>query len=134
MIDAETFIYNEVVTVLRTKYPGIFVSSDAELQVPSFPAVIFVEKINNTASRYMTQATTESFSDVMFEAQAYSNKASGRKREAKEIIGTIDGTMRGLGFLRTTGQELPNVMDTTIARYVGRWNATIGSDGYIYRK
>lgn len=134
MIDAETFVYNEVVTDLRTKYPDIFVSTDAETKIPRFPAVIFTEKINNTASRYMTQETTEGFSDVMFEAQAYSNKSSGRKREAKEIIATVDDTMRGLGFLRTSGREMPNLQDTTIARYIGRWNATIGSDGYIYRR
>ncbi len=134
MINAESFVYNEVVTALRVVYPKIFVSGDPSFDVKSFPTVIFSEMTNMTASRYLTQEPDELFTDVMFEAQAFSNKTSGRRRETKEMIDTIDGVMRGLGFVRTMGQPLANLADTTIARYVGRWHGTIGSDGYIYRR
>ena len=134
MIDYENYIFTQVATALRTEIPGIYVTGMIDDNRESYPKVSFLEASNRTAERYQDNTLTEHYSDVMYEAQAYSNKSTGRKAEVKKIIAVIDGVMQGFGFTRVLSQPMPNVADLTIARHVGRWQATIGTDGIVYRR
>lgn len=134
MIDYEDNIYHAVVTALRAEFPNIVTDKEPSKEMVGFPRVIFGEETNSTAERYLTQDTAETFVDVMFEAQAYSNKQAGRRAEVKEIINTIDSKMRALGFVRIITMPLENLSDPTIARRVARWRGTISTDGVVYRR
>jgi len=134
MIDYENYIFTQVATALRTALPGIYVTGNIDDGKKSYPKACFSELINRTAERYSDNTLTENYADVMYEAQAYSNKTTGGKAEVKKIIAVIDGIMQGLGFVRVLSQPMPNVADLTIARHVGRWQGTISPDGVIYRR
>lgn len=134
MIDYENLIFDTVAQALRAAFPGISVDSEQSDANTPFPRVFFSEEHNAPAKRYLTQEYAETFVDVMFEAQAYSNKQSGRRAQAKAIIDTIDSEMWKLGFVRILSAPMENLQDTTIARRVARWEGTISADGTVYRR
>ena len=55
----------------------------------------------------------------------YSDKANGKKAEARAIADLVDKTMQGMKFTRTFYQPLPN-LDRTIYRITLRWEAVAG--------
>ena len=63
--------------------------------------------------------------NVMVEVNVYSNKISGKKAEATEIMGAVDESMRIKGFTRIMCQPIENQADATIYRMVARFTATI---------
>lgn len=131
MIDLESDIFNAVATALRTAHSGIFVTSEYVAAPPSFPAVSIVENGNSVVSRYRT-LNIENAVSVMYEVNVYSNKASGKKEEAKAIAATLDTAFAGIGFTRTMRNQVTNLNDTRIYRIVCRYEAIIDKDFWIY--
>ena len=76
----------------------------------------------------------ENHAVVMYELDVFSNKATGRKAEAKAIAKVVDQVMLTLGFNRTFLNTIPNEYDATIYRVKGRYTAVVGSDETIYRR
>lgn len=134
MIDYEDQIYQDVVDKLREEYPGIFVGRLPSGHEGNYPRVFFYEATNASAERYLTQEYTETFSDVMYSAEVYSNKQSGSLAETKKIMKTIDEVMRERGFVRILSAPMENLHDATISRRVARWRGTISPDGVVYRR
>ena len=131
MIDLESDIFNAVATALRTAHSGIFVTSEYVAAPPSFPAVSIVENGNRVVSRYRT-LNIENAVSVMYEVNVYSNKASGKKEEAKAIAATLDDAFASIGFTRTMRNQVTNLNDTRIYRIVCRYEAIIDKDFWIY--
>ena len=61
----------------------------------------------------------------MYECNVYSDKATGKKAEARAIAKLVDTTMQNMKFTRTFYQPLPN-LDRTIFRITMRWEAIAG--------
>ena len=68
---------------------------------------------------------------MTFQAAAYSNLSSGRKRQCREIFSEIDAEMARQGFIRTSAQPI-SMADATVYRLVGRYTAIADRDGTIY--
>ena len=68
----------------------------------------------------------------MFEVNIYSNKASGKKSEAKAIANTVDAFFSSIGYTRTMRNQVPNLNDSTIYRIVCRYEANVDKDLWIY--
>lgn len=131
MIDLEQKIFTDIATALRTAYEGIFVTSEYVPVPPRFPAVSIVEADNRIVEEMRT-LRIENAARVMYEAQIYSNKTSGKKAEAKAIAETVDNFFSSIGFTRTFKNQVPNMNDATIYRIVCRYEAIIDKDFWIY--
>ncbi len=135
MINIETEVFSTVATALRDEITGIFVSGEAIAAPSSFPAVTLVEQDNSTYQRSLDSSGSEKHAVVMYEANAYSNLGSGKKKQTRAIMAIIDNEMQDMGFVRigSSPAEVPNA-DKTIYRMVARYRATISTDKIIYRR
>lgn len=131
MIDIEFDIFDTVAKALREAHGGLLVVSDFAAAPARFPVVTLVEADNRILTRMRTN-TIENAVTVMYEANIYSNKPSGKKTEAKAIANTLDGIFDELGFTRTFRQQIPNMNDATIYRIVCRYEAVIDKNLVIY--
>ena len=134
MIDIENAVFDTVATKVREQFPNIYMVGEYVKSPSSFPAVSLVEMDNATRTDTIDSGSNENHANVMYEVNVYSNRATGKKSECKEIIALIDKEMLALGFARATLTPVPNMNDSTIYRMVGRYRATVSSDNKIYRR
>lgn len=134
MIDIENVIFNMVATKVRDEYPDIYMTGEYVKSPSSFPAVSLVEMDNATRTDTIDSGSNENHANVMYEVNVYSNKATGKKSECKDIIALIDKEMLTLGFARNTLTPVPNMNDSTIYRMVGRYRATVSTKHEIIRR
>lgn len=127
----ENDVFDTVAKVLRTAYAGIFVTGEYVPTPPKFPAVSIVEADNRVVERMRT-LNIENAVTSMFEVNIYSNKASGKKSEAKAIAATLDAEFAKIGFTRTMKNQVANLNDATIYRIVCRYEAIVDKDLWIY--
>ena len=132
MIDIENDVYDYISKALTTQYQGIYVSGEYVPAPPSFPAVSIVE-MNNRVFERMRTLNIENAAVVTFECNVYSNKAAGKKAEAKEIASTLDSAFASIGFTRTMKNPVPNYKDATIHRIVCRYEAIVDKNFWIYQ-
>ena len=107
MIDIESKIYSPIRTALVNAYEGIFVTSEPTATTAKFPAVSIVQQDNYMSINKLDNSGTERFATVMFQVDVYSNKASGRKSQCKEIMGVIDTMLYQLNFTRLSLTPVP---------------------------
>ncbi len=133
MIDVESQVYTKVAEALRAAFPNITVDSTTTLSPSTFPYACIEEADNYTYSRTIDSGSNENHAVVMYEANVYSNKTSGKKKECKAILAIIDDVMNGLGFIRTA--KVPVNMDAaTKYRVSARYTAVISKTQTIYRR
>lgn len=132
MIDLENDIYDYAAKALRAAHTGIDVAAEYVEMPAKFPHVSIVEADNRILERMRTN-NIENAIQSMFEVNIYSNKASGKKSEAKEIANTLDDVLSGIGFTRTFREQVPNLRDATIYRIVCRYEAVIDKNFVIYQ-
>lgn len=133
MIDVENDVFTIVATKLRAEHKGVSVYGEYVEAPASFPAVTIVEADNRVLERFRTDKI-ENAVRVMYETNVYSNKATGKKSEAKSITNTLDEVFVGLGFTRTMRSQVPNLNEATIYRIVCRYEGVVipNDDGKFY--
>lgn len=131
MIDIENDIFDYVAKTLRAEYSGLLVISDFVEAPAKFPVVTLVEADNRILQRVRTD-NMENGVSVMYELNVYSNKAVGKKSEAKAIANSADAIFNELGFTRTFREQVPNLKDATIYRIVCRYEAVVDKNLVIY--
>lgn len=134
MIDIESEVFSTVAKTVRKKYPDIYMTGEYVKSPPKFPCVSLIENDNQAYSATRDTGTNENHAMVVYEANVYSNKTSGKKAECKSILALIDEDMNKLGFTRTFYNPVPNGEDATIYRIVARYRAIISKDKTIYRR
>ena len=134
MIDIENDVFNTVADKVRDVFPDIFMTGEYVSSPPEFPAVSLVESDNSTRIETIDSGSNERHANVMYEANVYSNKTTGKKSECKAIIALIDKEMLALGFARVTMTPVPNMNDSTIYRMVARYRAAVSTNNTIYRR
>ena len=132
MIDLENDIYDYAAKALRAAHTGIDVAAEYVEMPAKFPHVSIVEADNRVLERMRTN-NIENAIQSMFEVNIYSNKAAGKKSEAKAIANTLDDVLSGIGFTRTFREQVPNLRDATIYRIVCRYEAVIDKNFVIYQ-
>lgn len=111
MIDIENQIYSPIRTALVNAYEGIFVTSEPTATSAKFPAVSIVQEDNYMSVNKLDNSGAERFATIMFQVDVYSNKASGRKTQCKEIMNTIDTMLFALNFTRISLTPIPMAND-----------------------
>ena len=134
MIDIENDVVNAVATAVHadTEFATAYVASVYEDTPPTFPAVTISEVANAVWRKGRDQSNMENMNDVAYEVNIYSNKASGKKAEAKRLAQIVDTAMEQMHFTRILFYPTPNLADATIYRYTGRYRAIVSSNGDIY--
>lgn len=134
MIDIENAVFNRVATKVREVFPDIFMTGEYVKSPSSFPAASLVEMDNSTRVDTIDSGSNENHANVMYEANVYSNKTTGKKSECKAILALIDEEMLAMGFSRVTVTTVPNEYDSTIYRMVARYRATVSAKHEIFRR
>ena len=127
MIDLESDIYDYVAKALVAAHPNVNVSDQYESTLAELPAVTITESDNRVVERMRTD-NIENAVRVLYECNVYSNRAAGRKSQAKQIADTLDDIMLSIGFTRTVRTSVPNAPDMRMHRIVMRYEAQIGPD------
>lgn len=134
MIDIENEIFNEVSKRVRKKFPKIFMTGEYVKSPSSFPCVSLVEMDNSTYEDSQTSEGGENHATVMYEANIYSNKTTGKKAECKAIASLIDDVLMDMNFTRIMLEPMLNQNDVTIYRMLGRYRAIVSKNKTIYRR
>lgn len=134
MIDIENEVFTAVSKKLKKAYPKAYFTGEYVKAPPSFPCVSLIEKNNLCYERTQTGEQQENHSLLLYEADVYSNRQSGKKAECKAIAALIDGVMASLGFTRVFFEPIPNELDATVFRIKARYRAVVSKDKVIYRR
>ena len=134
MIDIESQVFHTVANKAYERFPNIFMTGEYVKSPPSFPAVSLMEMDNTIREDTVDSGSSENHVNVMYEANVYSNKTSGKKSECKEIIAFIDAQMLAMGFVRVALTPVPNEYDSTIYRMVARYRASVSANHSIFRR
>lgn len=143
MIDVEYKIFNIVYNAVTAYDNTIYVTSETSIAPKKFP-IVYVEQIDSyDPPQYRVSSRAEQYAAVVTDVQVYSNKANGKKAEAKSILTVIDNALRAAGLRRTTS----NYVDLTdnrnssvsnrnqsIIRLLGRYECLADKDGNIYAR
>lgn len=124
MIDIESAVFNNVANALNTVYPTLNVESVYTAIPAAFPFVSLVEADNYVHKGSQALSEIENHVNVMYEANIFVDKQSGKKMLAKEILNVLDTEMLRMGFTRTFVSQVPNI-DRTIFRIVARWEGIV---------
>ena len=127
MIDHEDQVFTIIATALRNEYgaDNIFVTGEYVAQPPKFPAVMIVQMDNSIHQRAMDTASVEHAVDVMYQVDVYSNLQKGKKKQAKDILESVDAQFAQMRFIRTYKNPVPNMNDATIYRMTARYKRLI---------
>lgn len=133
MIDFENQIFTAVKTKLLSEFPKLKVSGSL-VSIPSdFPFVYLAEIDNHPDTRTRDTESNENHVIVSYELTVYSNKAEGKKAEAKKIHSVADDILNRMGFTRYN-RQIVYLTEGTVCRLISRYTAEIGKDGTIYRR
>lgn len=133
MIDRENEIFSGIASTLRDNYSGITVVGEYIAEPAKFPHASIVEMDNYTPMQYVSTAEDETHAVVTYEINVYSNKANGKKAQAKAITKDIDDYFVGMGFRRISLTPVPNLQNASIYRLVARYTGVVTvSENTIY--
>lgn len=123
MTDIENKVTDTIIKAVKAAYPKAVVEDRFNPTPSGFPYVAIYEMDNSEAVQYIDNLPRELYSNVAYEAQVFTNDKY-RKSTAKAIAQIIDTAMRGMGFVRTFKQPIPNI-DRTIYRIALRYSAIV---------
>lgn len=133
MIDAESRVFTAIRNTVTAQYPSAKVESTLNLSPSSFPFVSVEEIDNRTVDETADSWSNENHVSVTYEINVYSNKADGKKAEAKSIFALADTEMLSMGFQRSMHQPV-SMDDSTKYRIVSRYRATIDKNYNFFRR
>ena len=134
MIDVLNEVFTAVAVPVREAHPGVMVTGEYARQPSHFPALTVDETQNVSVESLEDSSKEERFSGLTYRLQAFSNKASGKKAEARAIFATADQLMRGMGFRRITYTTTPEIYDSTIYSITATYEAVVDTDGTTYTR
>lgn len=130
MIDFSNEIFNTVAVNLRSLYSGIQVVGEYVEQPAKFP-VVTLDEIQNTPV-HMDSDVTNKYARVVYRSQTFCNGA-GKRQRAREIFGTLDETLMGLGLYVKSYTTTPAIYNSEVYCITATHEGVIGADGVIYR-
>lgn len=107
----ENELFTLIATQLRSQFDGISVKGEAVNVPPRFPHVSFYEADNYISTEDLDSSDTERFATLLYRVDVYANKASGRKTEAKAILGVIRPFLYSKNFTRFSSSPVNDMGD-----------------------
>lgn len=134
MIDIEYELYNEIYEAVMAEFPDVNMTSEYVREPSKFPSVSFVEVDNTTMAPAWSTHEEEEYASILYEVNIYSNKSVGKKSECRKIFNLIDQIMVKKNFNRNMCQPVPNMLDSTVYRLLGRYSGVVSKDKALYRR
>ena len=135
MVNRENEIYTAIAAPLRAAFNGINVTGEYVPAPAKLPHVSIVEMDNYTPERLISSAATEKYAAVTYEVNVYSNLASGKKTQTKQILNSIDEGFISMGFRRASVAVVPNEQNASIYRMVARYTGIVTkNENTVYNK
>jgi len=133
MIDIENAVYTKVFDALRKVFPTLYITADP-IAIPSeYPCASIYEADNYSYDKTQDSNSNENHVNVMYELYVFSNKATGRKTECKNIFKVADDVLLKTGFTRISKTPILD-SDGKDYRLVGRYSAVVSKNKEIYRR
>lgn len=132
MIDVESQIVNYIKDAILEDFPNCNIDSTLNLTPTQFPSVSIEETDNYALTSTRDSATTEHDAVVTYTINVFSNKAFGKKQEAKDILAVADEAFRRLEFTRLSAVPM-YANDTSVYRIAARYRAVVSEDEEISR-
>lgn len=130
MIDVEREVFSPLAEAIRETYPGAFVTGEYTKTPARFPHISIVEMDNYMTRRRLDTAEAERYATLAYEVNVYSNKASGKKAECREIMDLIDQALYRRNFTRLSMTPVPNLEDATIYRINARYRVETDGENF----
>ena len=122
--EIENLVFNRVARRLREEFSGIYVVGELPQSFAKFPAVSFMQT-NKAVYQPSITDDVENAVALTFDARVYSNKVSGKKSEAKEIVAVIDEEMTGMNFVCIMNSPVTNLADAKIYQIIARYTGKV---------
>lgn len=134
MIDYLNEVFTAVATTVRKDHSGTTVTGEYTRKPSKFPCVTLDEIENVTVGSLVDSSDEEKFAGLGYRLQVFSNKANGKKAEARKIFAMADKVMLGMGFRRITYSTTPEIYDSTIYSIQATYEAIVDVNGVIYKR
>ncbi len=134
MIDVQNEIFTAVASAVRLEHAGVTISGEYTRSPSKFPLVTLDEVENVSVPSLIDSSDEEKFAGLGYRLQVFSNQTSGKKAEARALFATADAVLLSLGFRRTTYTTIPEIYSSTIYSITATYEATVGRDGFIYKR
>ena len=131
MLDFSNEIFSAVAEDLRSVYTGIQVKGEFDPNPAKFPCVT-IDEISNVPV-HLDSALKNKYAEVVYRVQVFSNKATGKRAEARGIYATVDETLMELGLFAKTYTSTPAIYNAEIYSITATFEGIIGADGTVYR-
>lgn len=132
MADIESMVYTAVSQFLKQRFPSLSMDSITTYSPSKFPFLSIEESDNYSLQSARDTSTTDYAQVVAYEANVWSNKQGGKKKECKAILANLDEVMASLGFTRTA-KNPANTGDPSRYRMFARYTAVVRGET-IYRR
>lgn len=128
MIDKSNYIFTQIKNLFTTTQ--LKDASQTYQDTPASFPYMFLNVIGNESTADDT-SNNENAVNTTVEITMYATGAT-KLTTCKNLMATADDKMRSMGFRRIFGpQQITNITDTTICRYLARYNRIIGSDDVL---
>ena len=134
MIDIQIDVFDAVAKAVLAEFPNAYLVDENISVPPSLPCVCFVERDNSANIATLDSSDNENHARIMFELDVYSGKLNDRKREARQIAAIADNKLQKLGFVRMMLSPVENILDSSVYRIKGRYQAIVSKNKVIYRR
>lgn len=134
MLNFMNEIFTAVATDVRKAHSGTTVTGEYTRKPSKFPCVTLDEIENVTVDALEDSSHEEKFAALGYRLQVFSNKASGKKAEARAIFATADARLRSLGLRRKTYTSTPEIYDSTIYSITATYEAIVDANGTMYKR
>ena len=130
MVDKENEVFTNVRAAVLTEYPDAKIDSSYQAVPAGFPHISFYARDVYTPQGALSSALQPAYVSMMFEANVYSNKTSGKKEEAKKIMRIIADAMAEMNMRMISNTPVANLNDSSIYRMTARFEGNADSDNF----
>lgn len=132
MIDYFDDIFFHIKAAARASHPSVTVAEESDARPTLFPFVAVCETNNYPLG--LDSARREKFAAVQYRIRVYSDKETGRRKEAMAIFQAIDQWLTGSNFVRRSKTSTPSLYHSTLCEITAVYEAVIGENGQIYTR
>lgn len=133
MINKENEVFTRVRNAVLAEFPNADVDGSYQ-QVPStFPHVSLYMSDTYVPENAIDSSLEPEYMAMTFEVNVYSNSVSGKKQEAKKIMGIIFDTMYEMNFRMIVSSPVPNLNDSSIYRQTARFEGMADANNFYSR-
>lgn len=132
MIDKSNEIFTHVKNELQQDYPSLYVVGEYVDTPSQFPCVTLDETSN--IPTHKTNSNEIEYASVQYRVQVFSNSATGKRKECRDIFSKVDSILYNLGLYATSYMTTPTNIGASIYQITAIYNGVIDKNGYIFRR